>query len=307
MMKKVWLIAGVMAISTLVGCSSDHVNKQQNAKKEIPVTVDSQKTIQKEITALKGTLADVPVGNIKGATRGSVSIETELRAKIPMTALMATDIVSYEGKSVLAQYMVTNQKSDTLKKRYPKEIKGKGITYLTDQAENSLSWEKDGWAFELIPSQKVPVETLVSWADTFSKDKKLVGQVSKWFSLDDVTFIKDIPGKNVKFHIGISIKNPEQKIVNVPNRMYAIIQTDIKNISAYQINHAVFQKEYFDYSLLKDFKEIKAGDKKAWYNDKTKELYWQDGKFVYHMQDNALHVKGDYFNLEDYKRFASLK
>ena len=54
-------------------------------------------------------------------------------------------------------------------------------------------------------------------------------------------------------------------------------------------------------------KEIDAGKKKAWYNQASKELYWEDDKFVYHLQDNALQTNANFFDLEDYRKFANLK
>jgi len=305
-MKKAWIIAGVIAISTLAGCSPEKPETKETPKKNIAVTVDTQKTIQEEIAKLKENLVNVPVANIEGSARGSINIETEIGTEKPVSVLMATDVVKVEGKTILVQYMATNQVRESLKGRYVNPIKKS--EYLSDEEGNSIGWEKNGWSFELIPSEKVSLDKLVSWAETFEQDEELVSQVSEWFSLDDVTLIKDVPGENVKFFVGMSTMNPNQKgLLHVPNKMYAMIQSDMENISSYQINHSVEPKDSFDYSLVKSFKEIDAGKKKAWYNQASKELYWEDDKFVYHLQDNALQTNANFFDLEDYRKFANLK
>lgn len=313
MRKAPWLLAGVMAISTLVGCSSDDVKKEEKAEKEIAVTVDSQKTIQEQIIKLKTTLSEVPVSHIKDSQRNSVLIETQLGVESPISSFFGNDIVLVEGEEVKVDYMVANQlpsnQEERIKQKYVKEVTGNNGTYLMDETQTHIAWERDGWIVELLPNKQVSIDTLVSWADSFKKNESLDEEVGKWFAFDKSTFIKDIPGENVKFFVGMTASNPEINQESLmPNRMYAIIQTDIEGIEKYQINHMIMEKEAFDKNLLKSFEEIKIGEKKAWFNKETKELYWEDDKYIYHMQDNALSVENvNFFDLEDYKKFASLK
>jgi len=300
-MRKTSLYIILIGVFLITGCGF--------LNKEIPVTVDTQKEITKEIQQIKENLDSIPVSNIKDSVRASISVETNIGVDNEETILMGTDIIKHKEENILVSYMVSNRERSEWKEKFQEIVSNEKGRYYTNEEGSGLYWKFEDWhiLFLLTPSTVIPTETRVEWANTFLQDKNLASDVSQWVSLEDVKFVKDIPGENVTFKIGVSARNPNQDILKkIPNSLYAVIKTDIKKTEGYQFNHSVIPKEDFDMDIVEELEEIEFPNNNAWYNSKEREFYWEDEKFVYHLQDNPLGIEGHFFTLEDYKKFANL-
>lgn len=295
-MKKGLILASLISVATVAGCSY-----------EVPVTVDADKEIMKEADKIKRVLNSVPISHIEGAKRASVSIETNLGKQENKILFLGTDIVMHNNQEVLVSYVVSNFKREDSKKLYNLPLSEENKTHFTNEDKTGIRWEKDGWYFEMKPSAPIPIEMLSNWSNTFKPNPNLSKETDKWYSLDNVSFMKNVPGENVRFQVGMSIKNPEQNVLNkISNSLYMVIQTDIGEVKDYQINHAVIQKQDFNEEWVESFKFIKVGDTKIWYNKKKREIFWEDEHFVYHMQDNATKENVELFTLKHYLKFADV-